>query len=59
MAEPALDALLETLHDVDAGGKAEDCNGRLSCLRNIEEVVEECLPRMCGEEVELVDDEYD
>lgn len=59
MAEATLDAFFQQLNHIHACCAAHDGNGRLSRLRNIEEVVQEGLARVSGKHVELVNDEED
>ena len=59
VAEPTLHPLLKHLHDVHLARAPEDCNRRLARLRNVEEVVQQRLPGVIREHVELVDDEDD
>jgi hypothetical protein len=54
MAEPALDSLLQHLYDIQPRRAAEDSDGRLAGLGDVEEVVQQGLPWMCGKQVELI-----
>ena len=54
MTEATLDSLLQALHNIHSRTTSDDRYRRLLRLRDIEEVVEQRLPRMQREEVELV-----
>lgn len=59
MAEPALDALLQRLRHVQPGRQAQHGDGRLARLRHVQQIVQQRLTRVRGEEVEFVEDEED
>lgn len=59
VTETTLDAFLEKVHDVHARTASHDRDRSLLCLRDIEEIIQERLTWVEGEEIELVEHKDD
>lgn len=59
MTEATLHSLLQAVRDVDTRGQAKNCYGRLPRLRNVKQVVQQCLTWVLCKEVKLIHDKYD
>lgn len=57
LPEAGFHAFFEAFDNGDFGGEAEDGDGGVARLGDVEEVVEQCLARVGGEEVEFGEDE--
>ena len=57
VAKSTLDPFLQAVNDVESRRQAQHGDGRLARLCDIKKVIQQRLPRMRGEEIELVDDE--
>lgn len=59
MAEPTLDTLFQALDHVYPRGQTQNGDGCFPSLCNVEEVVQQSLPRVCSKQIELVHDKDD
>lgn len=56
MAKPTLHSLLQTLHTIRSRTTSNDSDRRLPALRNVKQIIQQRLPWMRSEEVELIKD---